>query len=63
MFPYTNTDLMLTLHEERLAQLRAEAARYRLARAVRPAPAHRRRLWWSRLTGHRTATTRAPAHS
>ncbi|HYN97964.1 MAG TPA: hypothetical protein VES42_29325 [Pilimelia sp.] len=62
MFPHTHPVLLLDLHEQRMADLRAEAALYRLARAVSDASAHRRARWWLRLAGHRRAATRAPAH-
>ena len=42
MYPFTDAQTTLVLHQERTDALRREAAAYRLARAASPAGRHRR---------------------
>jgi hypothetical protein len=42
MFPYTDAQTVLDLHNQRADELRREAAAYRVARASSPAGRHRR---------------------
>jgi hypothetical protein len=42
MYPHTDAQTMLQLHNERTDALRREAAAYRVARSASPAARHRR---------------------
>jgi hypothetical protein len=42
MFPYTDAQIVLDLHNQRADELRREAAAHRIARATSPAGRHRR---------------------
>lgn len=51
-----DNNFLLALHKDRVAGLRAEADRYRLAAAVRRCSRHRRHLrWWPRPRHESTA--------
>jgi hypothetical protein len=53
MFPYTDPQFQLDLHNQHASELRREAAAYRLARSVRGVRHHR--------FGRRPRPVRAPA--
>ncbi len=58
MYPYTDAQIQLDLHNQRADQLRAEAAAYRLARGASSSSGRHRRLRWG---ARRAQGVRAPA--
>ena len=58
MFPYTDAQIQLDLHNRRADELRAQAAAHRLARSVAPAAGRHRRFRWG---ARRAPGVRAPA--
>ena len=56
MFPYTDAQIQLDLHNQRADKLRGEAAAHRLARGAAPAPGRHRRFgrWARRAQGVRS---------
>jgi hypothetical protein len=57
MFPYTDAQIQLDLHNQRADKLRGEAAAHRLARDVAPSTGRHRRFG----RGRRAEGVRSPA--
>jgi hypothetical protein len=60
MYPYTDAQIQLDLHNQRAHELRAEAAAHRLARGAAPSAGRHRRFRWG---ARRARGVRAPALS
>ena len=58
MFPYTDAQIQLDLHNQRADQLRSEASAHRLARAAAPSAGRHRRFG---RAARQAQAVRAPA--